>query len=170
MSSLKDEFKKYQTLSAEGELFLENLEHNIAADLWGSAGGHWSQASIDKFREIAMQKMADYLKENSDDFQASWNKVVRDFHSSYWGEQRLQKKEKRPRSEESKTFWELFSYFWVLIQASLITKTIIMYFGIRNTEEEAAEGRIYVILAMLFTFGSLMFFAIRKTKGKKNND
>lgn len=170
MASLKEEFKKYEALSAEGEIFLDNLETNIASDLWASTGAHWSQASIEKFREIAMQKLALFLKESNNDWQTAWLKVVRDFHGSYWGEQRLQKKEKLPRSEESKTFWELFSYFWVLIQASLITKTIIMYFGLRNTEEEAAEGKIYVILAMLFTFGSLMFFAIRKTRGKQDKE
>lgn len=167
MKSLKKEFAQFRPLSSEGERFLEVLEKNIEQDLWKSAGGNWSSASIEIFRHIAMEKLSVQLSgENFADFEKAWLEVVRDFHREYWGEKRLLKSEKKPQTEEQKTFWELFSYIWVLLQTTFITKTVIFYFGITSAQEDSSEGKIYVVLAILFTFVSLTSFAYRKSKNK----
>lgn len=166
-SSIKDEFQKHRQLSQEGADFLVRLEATLAQDLWRSAGGHWSAASIEKIRSEAMIKLASSLKgESLADYQEAWAEVVRDFHRNYWGEVRLLKKEKKPETEEKRIFWELFSYIWILLQATLVTKTAIFYFGVKSAQEDTSEGKIYVLLAILFSFISLAWFAYRKSKAK----
>lgn len=167
MNSLKEEFQLHHSLSSEGELFLAELEKTMEQDLWKSAGGNWSSASIEIFHHLAMEKLSAQLQgETLSDFQKAWIEVVRDFHRDYWGEARLLKSEKKPETEEDRVFWELFSYIWVLLQTTFITKTIIFYFGITSAQEDSGEGKIYVVLAILFTFISLTSFAYRKSRAK----
>ncbi|MGZ3769381.1 MAG: hypothetical protein ACXVCP_12055 [Bdellovibrio sp.] len=167
MENLKTLFVQHHSLSPEGETFLQDLEKAIALDLWQSAGGNWSSISIENIRHIAMEKLAQQLNgESYADFQKAWTEVVRDFHQDQWGEKRLAKKEKKPKTEEDKIFWELFSYIWVLLQTTFITKTVIFYFGITSASEDTKEGKIYVVLAILFTFISLTSFAYRKSRTK----
>ncbi|KHD88253.1 MAG: hypothetical protein OM95_10130 [Bdellovibrio sp. ArHS] len=165
--SLQDEFKLHKDLSPEGAAFLAELERNIAQDLWQSAGGIWSRESTEKFRKAAMQKLAGEVQGKTQaDFQAAWVAVIRDFHLAHWGEKRLQKKEKKPETQEDRVFWEMFSYIWILLQATFVTKTAIFYFGIKSAQDDTAEGRVYVILAIAFSFISLGWFAYRKSKKK----
>ncbi|HEY1078903.1 MAG TPA: hypothetical protein VGE46_02365 [Bdellovibrio sp.] len=168
MTTLLDEYQKNESPSAEVQVFLKSLETQIAEDLWKSAGGFWSEASIQKFRETAMLKFAAKMHNPPGrPVQELWIEVVRDFHGDYWGEVRLEKKEKNPQTEDQKIFWELFSYIWVLIQAALIMKTVVFYFGIKSAQEEGvAEGKWYVFLAIAFSFLSLSFFAFRKYRKK----
>lgn len=164
-TSLIESYKSHHTLSTAGESFLHKLEDSIAQDLWLSAGGYWSASSIETFRAKAMQKLAEEVqKDTREAYESAWIHVIRDFHTNYWGERRLSKKEKKPETEEKKIFWELFSYIWILLQATLVTKTAIFYFGIKSAQEDSDSDKIYVILAILFSFGSLGWFAYRKSK------
>jgi hypothetical protein len=166
--SLLVEFKKYREPSLPGEAFLSELDNQIAQDLWKSSGGHWSTDSIDKFKKMGMQKLASGLKGDShEEYQRAWIEVVRDFHKNQWGELRLIKKEPKPETEERRIFWELFSYIFALIQATLITKTAVFYFGIKSAEEGSDEGKVYVFLAIAFSFISLTLFALRKSRKSK---
>lgn len=168
--SLVTEFKQHRRLSPEGERFLVQLEPNIAQDLWKSAGGNWSRESVKHFRQVGMEKLASFSKgETFEDFQKAWIEVVRDFHKDCWGEKRLQKKEKKVQTESDKIFWELFSYIWALLQTVFITKTAVFYFGIKSAQEDTTEGKVYVVLAILFSFVSLAWFAIRKSRKKKGS-
>lgn len=167
-TSLTEEFKKHREPSKEGEDFLNQLEKGIDQDLWKSAGGYWSSASIEIFRSTAMIQLAQTLEGDSlANYQKAWAEVVRDFHKNTWGEKRLEKKEKKPETEEDRTFWELFSYIWILCQAVFVVKTTIFYFGIKSAQEDNSEGRIWLLLAILFSFVSLSWFAYRKSKQKK---
>jgi hypothetical protein len=164
-SSLSKELEEYRVPSKEGQDFLGELESTLDQDLWKSAGGHWSEESIQKFRQLSMMKLNFFLKGNSrESYKEAWQEVVRDFHSDFWGERRLAKKEKKPVTEEKKIFWELFSYIWMMLQATLVTKTAVFYFGIKSASEDSSEGKIYVVLAILFSFVSLLWFAYRKSK------
>lgn len=170
--SLLELFESHKAASAEGASFLQDLEQSIAQDLWQSAGGTWSSTSEDIFRRIAMEKLAKALRGGAsrEDYQNTWSEVVREFHQNYWGEQRLLKKEKKPKTAEQKIFWELFSYIWILLQAVFITKTAIFYFGIKSAAEDSTEDKIYVFLAILFSFVSLTYFAYRKSKKNPNKE
>lgn len=163
-NSLAAEFQSHQQLSPEGQEFLKHLEKTIAQDLWESAGGHWSSQSIEFFRKTAMTKLSESVSETEgQSFLEAWQSVVRDFHASQcWGEKRLLKKEIKPKTEDQKIFWELFSYIWILIQAMLITKTAVFYLGIKAAEEGTSEGQIYVTLALIFSVVSLSWFGYRK--------
>ena len=170
-NSLLEDFKSKKNPSNDGKEFLNQLDKSIAEDLWKSAGGYWSEASIAKFRATAIDMLAKSLTgEARQDYQNAWGLVVRDFHKNFWGEQRLEKKPKKEKTEEQKIFWELFSYIWMLLQAALVTKTAVFYFGIKSAEEDTTEGKIYVVLAILFSFASLMFFAYRKSKKNKDKE
>lgn len=168
MISLLDHYQNTEIATSEVQMFLKILETQIAEDLWKSAGGFWSDSSIQKFREIAMHKLALLMRAQPERTMPElWVEVVRDFHSDCWGEVRLGKKEKKPQTEEQKIFWELFSYIWVLIQAALIMKTVVFFFGIKSAQEEGvAEGKWYVFLAIAFSFLSLGFFAFRRYRKK----
>ncbi|KYG65932.1 hypothetical protein AZI86_02350 [Bdellovibrio bacteriovorus] len=167
--SLNHLFESHTPASPEGGEFLKELERSISQDLWKSAGGPWSESSENIFRQRAMEKLAKAVHGTTrEDYQKAWNEVVRDFHQNYWGEKRLLKKEKKPKTEEQKIFWELFSYIWMMLQATLVVKTAVFYFGIKSANEDSTEGKIYVTLAILFSFVSLFFFAYRKSK--KNKD
>lgn len=164
-------FESHKPISPEGTEFLRGLESSIAADLWQSAGGTWSSTSEGRFRELAMGKLANYVQGlKTEDYVRAWREVVRDFHKTYWGEKRLLKKERKPKTEEQKIFWELFSYIWIMLQATLVVKTAVFYFGIKSAEEDTAEGKIYVTLAILFSFVSLFVFAYRKSKKNKDSE
>lgn len=167
--SLKELFESHSSPSAEGADFLKDLESNISQDLWQSAGGAWSESSENIFRATAMEKLAKSVQGSTrENYQTAWNGVVRDFHQIYWGEKRLLKKEKKPKTEEQKIFWELFSYIWMMLQATLVVKTAVFYFGIKSANEDSTEGKIYVTLAILFSFVSLFIFAYRKSKKDKD--
>ncbi len=159
--------------------FLRRLEDSIADDLWKSVGGHWSEASVSAFRHQAMAKLVElYSAEPQEGILNLWVKVVRDFHreaeaassgsmsGSVWGERRLEKKEKKPLTEEQKNSRRLFMYIWAMMQTAVVTKTAIFYFGLKSAEEGTTEGKIYVSLAIATTVVSLSFFAIRNYREK----
>lgn len=168
--SLLKNFSVYQKASPEGEAFLERLETSIDQDLWKSFGGHWSSKSIRQFRMLAMQNLAKSLSPTSTffDYEQAWKQVVRDFHQTAWGEKNLAQKEPKPQTQESKIFWELFPYVWTFLQATIFMKLVIVYFGLRSVDETAEPlPKIYVVLAILFSFGSLGLFAYRHSKKEK---
>lgn len=163
---LLDLFQEYRKVSSEEEAFLESLEKGIAEDLWKSAGGHWSSVSIENFKKKALDLLNSGMINKNITMSEAWPLVVRDFHQSHWGEARLAKKEVKPQTQEQKIFWELFAYIWALIQASLITKTAVFYFGINSAAQDSASGRIWVGVAIAYSFLSLMWFARRHSKKK----
>lgn len=168
MVLLKEEFAKYHFISKDGEGFLNELEFTIDQDLWKSAGGNWSESSVESFKTTAMQKLAENLKGDFlQDYQTAWIEVIRSFHQNYWQQKPIPKAEKKPQTEEQKTFWELFSYLWILFQTTFITKTVIFYFGITSAQEDSDEGKIYAVLAFIFTLVSLTVFAVRKSRKKQ---
>lgn len=169
--SLKNLYEAHAPASPAAIEFLADLERNISQDLWKSAGGTWSESSENIFRQKAMEKLATSVHgSDREGLQKAWNEIVRDFHQNFWGEKRLLKKEKKPKTEEQKIFWELFSYIWMMLQATLVVKTAVFYFGIKSAAEDSAEGKIYVTLAILFSFVSLFLFAYRKSKKDKEQD
>lgn len=152
------------TVSEEAVSFLQRLEASLADDLWKSRGGHWSQESIDTFRRRAMHALA-RTQGQGQSLDEGWKSVVRDFHRSAWEEVPLPRREKKPPSEESRIFWELFPYIWVFLQAGIIMKMVVFYFGIRSVDEAAEPTNpIWLYLAIAFSFGSLFLFAYRRYK------
>lgn len=163
--SLLNQFESHKAISAEGADFLLSLENTIAQDLWESAGGTWSETSENIFRRMAMEKLSKHVRgARREDFEKAWIEIVREFHQDYWGEKRLLKKEKKEKTEEQKIFWELFSYILISFQALLITKTAVVYFGMSSAREGSTEGKIYLVIAILFLVLTLIIFAYRKSK------
>ncbi len=168
--ALLEKFAALQNFNSEIEKeFILNLETNISQDLWQSAGGHWSEKSIELFCQKSMSELAQKLPKDSatqTDLQNAWNQVVRDFHQNNWGEQRLAKKEKKELTQDQKISRELFAYIFILLQTTFVTKTIVLYFGIASSDSDDPNLKIWVTLAALFTLFNLSFFAYRKFKSK----
>lgn len=160
------------------EEFFSTKEPQLQSDLWGSLGGHWSPESIAFFKSKAferLKKQSDILKSQdqvdvvltTEQWNALWIETIRDFHRTRgWGQVPLLKAPPKVLSEEQKQSREIFSYIWALLQAALITKTAIVYYGIKSTEEEGGTSQYWVVFWIFFSFSSLMFFAYRKSKKK----
>ena len=165
MTSLKDLYLKHCATPSSQEIdFLQSLEGSIAEDLWKSAGGYWDDEQLARMRERAMEMLAQ--KQPGQQIDEAWITVVRSFHQDKFGQVPLAKKPVKALTQEQKNSRELFFYLWVLLQATLVTKTIVFYFGIKSAKEGTVEGKLWVILAILFSIGSLTFFAYRNYRKK----
>lgn len=161
-----DSSNKQDGQKADIAFFLSELEKTIADDLWKSAGGHWSKDSILFFREEAMRQLVNEFSNGNVEILNAWQNVVRSFHAKqkskyYWGQQALLVKEKVPLSSDQKNSRKLFMYIWAMMQTAIVTKTAIMYFGLKSAEEQTTEGKIYVSLAIASTVVSLTYFAFK---------
>lgn len=118
-----------------------------------------------------MRKLAASLPGDSfEEYRAAWLQLIRGFHEDAWGEKNIPRKEKKPQTRESRIFWELLPYVWTFLQATLFMKLVIVYFGLRSADETAEPlPKIYVILAILFSFGSLGWFAVKHWRKEKRN-
>ncbi|MFN7728955.1 MAG: hypothetical protein ACK5P7_07350 [Bdellovibrio sp.] len=93
----------------------------------------------------------------------AWLEIVTDFHrTQQWG---LATTVNRPvRVKEDTPAREVASYVWTLIQALLVMKCVILFFGIKSAEDPSPWMTAGLIIALAFSFGSLMYFAIRKSR------
>lgn len=105
---------------------------------------------------------------NKDAIESSWQEVVAEFHrQNHWHLPTLDRKPaapKKPLTRDQKIFREMFSYIWVFIQAALIMKIFVFYFGLNSAEDNSGYNTLFLVIALLFSAGSLGFFAYRKSK------
>ncbi len=144
--------------------FIESLESTIADDLWKSAGGHWSLASQQFFREKSLRHLAlaSDAQETAESLNLKWTEIVRDFHQNYWGEKRLPKAEKKVLTDEQKISRELFSYILLLLQTTLVTKTLVLYFGLHSSDSTESSLTFWLILTACFSLSSMSYFIYRQ--------
>jgi hypothetical protein len=94
---------------------------------------------------------------------AAWVEIVTDFHRhQQWG---LATTVNRPlRVKEDTPAREVASYFWTMFQALFLMKCVILFFGIKSAEDPSPWMTAGLIGALAFSFGSLVYFAIRKSR------
>lgn len=57
---------------------------------------------------------------------------------------------------------ELTSYIVVVVQALIIMKCVILYFGVESANDPESNAKYYLYAAIAYSFGSLIYFAFRK--------
>ncbi|MDX9731804.1 MAG: hypothetical protein RBT63_08550 [Bdellovibrionales bacterium] len=117
----------------------------------------------------------------------SWQAIVRDFHlghlehagrAKYWGYKVLPSGHpdaKKPKTEEDLRAKEVRNFFILAVQSLFILKIIILFFGLNYAIEReefygGADTSFYAWglgLSVLFSFGGLIWFAIRKSRGRE---
>ncbi|MDG0815005.1 hypothetical protein [Bdellovibrio svalbardensis] len=94
-----------------------------------------------------------------------WPLVIESFKkNNYWGFPTYTEEQTQKRTE---AFKELRSYIFTLIQAMIIMKVVIFYFGLKSASDASTTDLIWTGLAIAFSFLSLFFFAWRKSRKKK---
>ena len=113
----------------------------------------------------------------------SWNTIVRDFHTSdpkYWGFKTVaygHPETKKQKTEEQKRSRNVLVFLWTALQSFVILKGIIMYFGLNYSMEHedwygGRDTNYYgwgLGISLFVSFGGLILFAIRKSKGEEWN-
>lgn len=125
--------------------------------------------------------MAEALRREAEG--ATWTDIVRDFHtgpSRYWGYEPVRfghPATKKPKSDQEKRARNLLVFLWTVFQSFIVLKGIIMYFGLNYSIENedtygGRESSFYgwgLAISLLISFGGLIFFAIRKSRGEESN-
>ncbi|WP_413578286.1 hypothetical protein ACLVWU_07065 [Bdellovibrio sp. HCB290] len=157
-------------LSTESQQALIEAQKNFRDDFVTSRG-FFTEQDEKALRTMAFEKLDQVLLKSgstsvtAQQLRETWNSVVADFHrNNYWGFKPTFEKRPKVQTEEKRIFKEMFPYIWVIIQSSIILKTAVYYFGIRSSNEPTTENRIYLILALATSAGTLIFFAWRKSR------
>ncbi len=98
------------------------------------------------------------------DLQNLWPHVIESFRTSYWGFTPFKEEQTQQRTDPYK---ELKSYIFILIQAMIVMKVVIFYFGLKGAADSSTTDKVITALAIAFSFSSLCFFAWRKSRKKK---
>lgn len=114
-----------------------------------------------------------------------WAQVIEKFQKNYWGFKKNTEKPSsyrepaslnltlKPQSEIPKkpskkiSYKDSFFYIWSVLQALIITKALILVFGNQLAKDDSTENRILFGLVILFSFGSLFYFAWKRRKNPK---
>lgn len=157
-------------LDESAQKYLLIIEGNFAQDFSTSGRGYFSFDNESLIAEHACSLAKEKLRSTNvpiseNVLKTCWNEVVTDFHrKNFWGFLPQAKKPTAALTEEQKTRREMWPYIWVLIQSGIILKTVVYYFGLRSSEDPTPENRIYLILALCTSAGTLVFFAWRKSR------
>jgi hypothetical protein len=65
-------------------------------------------------------------------------------------------------SENPKEKSHLGMYIWMLVQSAVVMKIVILYFGQKMAAEEDSASLPYFLVALIFSFSSLLWFAWRQ--------
>jgi hypothetical protein len=149
------------------EPVLESLSDLQKKDLRSLPWGYFSESDLERIYALAAQKWAQQQLENSNKMQA-WGEVLREFHSSkYWGIA-VSVNRPKPTTKASPTeAKKMFFYIWTAFQSLIVMKAIILFFGLVGVEDDRSDYKIYMLLAILFSFGNLIFFAYRNLNEKE---
>ena len=156
------------TLTPEIEQDLKSIAKNWKADLTTIHTGFFSNEDLEKISKTACEKLALSLAENQQTpLPTHWQKIVESFHrNQYWGFETQQNKPKLAEPEVKKE--SMVPYIISAVQALIVMKLVILYFGIRSAHNENENDTIYLVAALLFSFSSLLFFAWKKGRNIKD--
>jgi hypothetical protein len=136
-----------------------------SADLFSLSHGAFRYADREKILSEAARREAGG---------EAWPDIVRDFHTSqHWGFEVLpmgHPETKPPVTESDKNAREVRAFFWTAFQSLLILKAFVLYFGLNYAiHHDDASGSFYgwgLGISVAFSAGSLIFFAIRKSRSR----
>ena len=156
-----------EILKQEGVSVSEDLKRIAAAhtsDLSPTSSRHFSEENEKFVTEKSARSLGQRLAAAPDLAPTTaWIEIVTDFHrNQQWG---LQTTINRPvRVKEDTPAREVASYFWTMFQALFLMKCVILFFGIKSAEDPSPWMTAGLIGALAFSFGSLVYFAVRKSR------
>ena len=160
---------------SEAQKYLLEISKNIEADFFSNLSAHFTHAEQTEITKLAAQKLHEQLTliPNPVPFSQlknAWNQVCQDYHQNqHWGFIPHKKTAPAPiieNPEQKKIQKQLRSYIWTAFQSLIILKVTIYYFGLKFAKDTSTENKIILICAIAFSAGSLLFFAIRKSKNE----
>lgn len=158
----------FQPSPADTEV-LDTIAKNHLLDLTTNLPGYFDESLREQVTQQAAEKLAEQviINKNCFNFQL-WHNVVADYHrNGYWGIQRLKTPPPpSPESEQSPTR-EMLKYIWVFVQAGILMKAVVLYFGLNAASDESSSASLFLYLALAFSFLSMAFFAWRLHRKEK---
>jgi|GEM_PF-5164449 hypothetical protein len=127
---------------------------------------YFNRDTEDFIAAAAAKNLAKTLSTQSD-IDAAWASMAENFRdNAYWG---FPTQVEKPQAPRTNTVKELAVYVWTMIQAFLIMKTVIFYYGLKSSSEDETKtgtNSLLFMLAVSFSFSSLLYFAWRKNRNK----
>jgi hypothetical protein len=141
------------------------------------------QKSIDVFFEAIKNKNIEHL--DGEDLRYIWSEIINDYQKNYWGFKKLLNKpsdykaptslnlhmkssQEIPKKPAIKIdYKDSFFYIWSVLQAMIITKALILVFGNQLAKDDSMKNRVLFGLVIVFSFGSLFYFAWKRRKNPK---
>lgn len=163
------EFLKRHPTTAADDSALIGIAENHLEDLTNIPGIYFDTDTLTSISISAARHLSDALnnqklKLENEDIQAAWILVVADFKKKYWSFPTHQEEQSSVRVNIGR---ELFAYIWAMVQALMIMKVVIFYLGLKSAADAEPKDKFMVFAAICFSFGSLFFFAWRKTRKPK---
>ncbi len=162
-------------LVSDLQIFAGELFKNYLLDLTPVPGFSFSekqilfltQKAVDEFaQQLRVQKKSGFEKS----YAAAWKVVVEDFHRSHcWGLEAGIKKTLTPKKSPEKKKESVIPYIWTAIQALLVMKVVILYFGLQTEDVAHPNNKFYVFGAILFSMLSLFYFAWKNHRKNSEN-
>lgn len=146
------------------------MENQFNAD-FGPADGHWTAQDREAILNEAFRRLEEQSPVDETRRRELWHEIVVDFHRSrFWGRTPTPgraPKEKKPISEERKRWRLLFPYIWAFLQATIVMKLVIYYFGINSADDPSVFNYVGLGVGIFLSFASLIFFAWRHHRKMK---
>lgn len=161
LSGFHSEFKKARPIETSE---LERISASLKDDLGNTSLGYHSHEDWAAIASRAGRRLGEIARMSEESLQESWHKVLREFHGqSNWGFKTRATKPKVVRAPE--TTDGLGWYIWAVFQPMTITKVAILYFGAKvAADSDDTASKIYLGLAVLYMFFSLVYFGWRQHK------
>lgn len=170
-----NQLKPLIIFESEAGKYLLEISKNIEADFFSNLSAHFSQEEQTEITQLASQKLYQRITSlpspiSFSQLQLAWNQVCQDYHQNqHWGF--IPRKKTAPtliieNPEQKKIQKQLRGYIWTAFQSLIIMKVTIYYFGLKFAKDTSTENKIILICAIAFSAGSLLFFAIRKSKNE----
>ncbi len=158
-----DEFKKRNSsLSPSDEKLMAIAEHHLE-DLTTIQGVYFDTDTLTSISLSSARQLAQQLDQGVE-VSAAWTNVIQSFKKNYWGYTTHDEPQSAVRINIGR---ELFAYIWAMVQALMIMKVVIFYLGLKSAADAGPWDKLWVFAAISFSFGSLFFFAWRKTRRRK---
>jgi hypothetical protein len=131
--------------------------------------GHFTPETQDALSAEAARRWSQTVAGRTLDASAlrqAWGELARDFHSNnYWGHETVAKKVKRQKKPNI-----ALSMMITTFVSFVGTKCLVLFFGSREINDPSAGNQIALIIAVMFSFGTLFYFAWKHTKLMKEED
>ena len=156
--------------SSEDRQALELIAKNHLLDLTTNTQGYYDEQLLQQLTQLAAEHLVSRLQAQGNVFSSSlWQDVVTDYHrNGYWGIQKLSAPPVHNESHQTPAR-EMFKYIWIFIQAGILMKAVVLYFGLNAANEESSTNTLFLYLALGFSFLSMSFFAWRLHRKEQAN-